>query len=71
MNELEQEYAGKIDFIKVDIATTDGYCEFMEWNFSHTPSMIYRDSQGNLIETTDTFTEKEIIKQKLDDLLAR
>lgn len=71
MNELEQEYTGKIDFIKVDIATTNGYCEFMEWEFSHTPSMIYRDTSGNVIQTTDSFTEKDAMKQKLDDLLSR
>lgn len=71
MNELEQEYAGKIDFIKVDIATTNGYCEFTKWGFSHTPSMVYRDRNGNTVYTMDTFTEKDAMKQKLDDLLNR
>lgn len=71
MDELEQNYRDKVDFIRFDTATLDGYCELARYDFAHVPAMIYIDKYGNKVSTTDSFAGKEAIEQKLDDLLKR
>jgi thiol-disulfide isomerase/thioredoxin len=71
VNELEQEYQGRIDFIMIDVSTIDGSCEFQKHGFSGIPAMIYIDAQGNQVTTTDVLQEKEPLQQRLEGLLSR
>lgn len=70
MNELEQFYRDKVDFIKFETGTKEGYCELARLGFSHVPAMVFIDRNGKKIFTVEAFTEKEVIKQKLDQLVA-
>lgn len=55
--------------MKFDVATPEGNCEFNRHGFTHIPAMMYVDSKGKLVETTDSVIEKEDLQKKLDNLL--
>jgi len=82
VNELEQEYKDRIDFIKFDLQTNEGYCEYFlglkqledgtsttKYGFSHLPSMLFYSSSGQLVEKVEEYQDKEQLKAKMDNLL--
>jgi len=46
-------------------------CEFLRRDFKNTPTMMFIGTDGVVVETTDMYVEKEPLRQKLDNLLAR
>jgi hypothetical protein len=71
VDELEQEYKGKIDIIRLDLTTTAGYCEYQKYGFSHIPAMIYIDAEGNQVGTTDEVQDKAQLQKRLEELLTQ
>lgn len=70
MNELEQEYGDRIEFLRYNVKDdAEAQCEFFRHNFQYTPSMIFIDKQGNIVETADKRQEKDQLKARLDNLL--
>lgn len=76
MNELEQEYKDRIDFIKFDLQTNEGYCEFARtvngapaYGFQHIPAMLFYSASGRLVEKVEEFQDKEQLRAKLENLL--
>jgi hypothetical protein len=69
VNELEQEYNGRIDVIKIDISTADGNCEFQRSGATHIPLMLFFSASGKEVEVTDTLIEREQLKLKMESLL--
>lgn len=71
MNELEQVYRDKIDFIRYDVTTKEGYCELALHEFTHVPSMMFIDRNGKTVFTAEEFIDKEPLRQKYEDLIKR
>jgi hypothetical protein len=70
VDELNEEYGDRIEFIKLNVKDdADANCEFYRQELESTPSMLYIDIEGNLVETTDMRLEKEELKAKLENLL--
>lgn len=76
MDELQQEYKDKIDFMKFDLQTNEGYCEFTRtlngspvYGFQHIPAMLFYAASGRLVEKTEEFLDKDQLRQKLDNLV--
>lgn len=59
MNEVEPLYKDKIDFIRFDLNTEEGYCEYAKHGFSHIPAMIYISKGGKEVDRTDYVVRKE------------
>ncbi|MHB8793112.1 MAG: hypothetical protein ACYC6O_07210 [Thermoleophilia bacterium] len=71
MDELEQKYKGKIDVIRYNLATNEGYCEYQRHGATHIPFMLFISVSGNEVEKTDTVLEKDALDQKMQNLLAQ
>lgn len=69
VDELQQEYSGKIEFIKLDITKPENAEKLNNLGFSHIPAMVYVSANGKCIDATDEFQEKEQLKSRLDNLL--
>ncbi|MBI5870514.1 MAG: hypothetical protein HZB44_06075 [Actinobacteria bacterium] len=70
VDELQEEYKDKIEFIRYDLSTTEGYCEYQLLKVTHIPAMLFVGKNGDKVEVTDTMLQKPELKQKLDNLLA-
>lgn len=72
MNELQEEYGDRIEFLKYNVKDdVDANCEFYRRELQSTPSMLYINANGTVIETSDRRLEKEELKAKLDNLLSQ
>lgn len=71
MNELEQAYRDKIDFIRYDVTTKEGYCELALHGFTHVPAMMFIDRNGKTVFTAEEFIDKEPLRQRYEDLIKR
>ena len=69
MNELEQTYKDKVDFIRYDVTTKEGGCELKLHGYSSVPTMMIIDRNGKTVFTAQEFTEKEPLRQKFDEAL--
>jgi len=65
-----------MEFIRYDLATEEGWCEFQRQQeagaitSTRIPSMMYFDAGGKLVETTDGLQNEAVLQEKLDKLLA-
>lgn len=76
MDGLEQSYSGRMEFIRYDLTSQEGWCEFQRLEdagaFASTqiPLMLYYDGDGNLVEVTNGLQSEEVLREKFDNLLA-
>ncbi|MBE0428476.1 MAG: hypothetical protein IBX61_01200 [Thermoleophilia bacterium] len=69
VDELNQEYTGKIEVIKYDLTVPENSCEFARYNLEYIPGMLYISKDGRIIEKTNSLMEKEQLRAKLENLL--
>ncbi len=72
MNELEEQYGSQVQFIRFEVTTPEGGCEYQRQHFPEgkVPAMIYIDRHGNQVDMTERFLTKEELEKKLKDLIA-
>lgn len=72
MNELQDEYGDRIEFIKYNVKDdVDANCEFYRRQLQSTPSMLFINVDGTVVDTTDRRLEKEDLQARLDSLLSQ
>ncbi|MHB0914562.1 MAG: hypothetical protein ACYC5A_07515 [Thermoleophilia bacterium] len=72
MNELQDEYGDRIEFIKYNVKDdVDANCEFYRRQLQSTPSMLFITVDGTVVDTTDKRLEKEDLQARLDSLLSQ
>ncbi len=71
MNELQEQYAGEIEFLAYDLTIAENACEYNrhEWSEGTIPAMLYVDKDGKLVDQSETVLEKPELEQKLQNLL--
>jgi hypothetical protein len=72
VDELEEQYGGQIDFIRFEVTTEEGNCEYQRQQFPEgkVPAMVYIDRNGNKVEMTETLLTKDQLEPKLQNLLS-
>lgn len=72
MDELEQQYGSQIDFIRFEVTTPEGNCEYQRQHFPEgtVPAMVYIDRDGNRVDLTEQLLTKEQLETKLKNLLS-
>ena len=71
VDELQKAYQDRIEFLRYDLATPEGYCEYQRYGITHIPGMLFIDKNGNRVQVTDSFQDQPTLQKNLDNLLAR
>ncbi|MFA5809916.1 MAG: hypothetical protein WC935_06235 [Thermoleophilia bacterium] len=71
MNELQEQYGDRIEFIRFDLNAPEGNCEYDRQGLAHLPAMLYIDVNGATMEKTEALVEKNTLQQKLESLLKK
>lgn len=75
MDGLEQTYSSRIEFLRYDLGTEAGWCEFQRQQAAgaitstNIPSMMYFDATGKLVDTSNRLMNQAELQGKLDRLL--
>lgn len=69
MNELQEQYGERIEFIRFDLNSPEGNCEYDRRGLTHLPAMLFIDVNGSVREKTETLVDKGSLQQKLEGLL--
>jgi hypothetical protein len=69
VNELQEQYGERIDFIRFDLNTPEGTCEYDRQGLAHLPAMLFIDAKGSTREKTEALVDKVTLQQKLESLL--
>lgn len=59
----------RIDFIRFDLNTPEGNCEYDRQGLAHLPAMLYIDANGVTVEKTEALLDRNTVQQKLEGLL--
>jgi hypothetical protein len=66
---LEKEYAGRIEFIRVNILNERSRPLMERFSFSLTPELYLVDERGRVIGFWDTVEEADVLRQAFDRAL--
>jgi len=69
VNELQEQYGDSIEFIRFDLNTPDGNCEYDRQGLAQLPAILYIDANGVTVEKTETLIDRNTMQQKLEGLL--
>ena len=70
MDALEQEYKGKVDIYTFDLTQPANQCQLTKIGITHVPAIVYYDSKGKQVDTTDQLLTQKQLESMLNDLLA-
>ena len=66
VNELKEEYADEVDIQYLDVY--DVIEEAQSLNITAVPTLVFYDSEGNVLEQNIGSMDKESLKAKLDEI---